>query len=109
MNDGETLYTGEREVSEREVLADVTTMIADVLGEDVGTELQIGMDTQFAADLDLESIDLVTLSTRLREHYGEQVNFAQFVAGFELDELIELTVGQLVWNITRSVGDSEES
>ncbi|MDT3397351.1 phosphopantetheine-binding protein [Streptomyces sp. B1866] len=59
-------------------------------------DIEIGMDTRFGDDLELESIDLVTLAGQLTEHYGEAVNFAEFIAELELDEIIALSVGRLV-------------
>ncbi len=95
-----------RGTDEQEVLAEVCEMLNVVLDDVGGADMEIGMDTEFVADLDLESIDLVALSVQLQEHYGERVNFAEFMAGFEVDELIELRVGQLVTYITRSFADS---
>ncbi|WP_435849249.1 acyl carrier protein [Streptomyces lavendulocolor] len=64
-----------------------------------GYELEdtaITMDTKLTVDLELESIDLVTLAGRLESHYGGSVNFAHYIADMDLDEIINLTVGQLV-------------
>lgn len=81
---------------EATVLADLTGMLR-VLLEEYGLEdADITMATKFHDDLELESIDLVTLSGQLREHYGERINFATFVADKELEEIIALTVGELV-------------
>lgn len=81
---------------EATVLADLTRMLR-VLLEEYGLEdADITMATKFHDDLELESIDLVTLSGQLREHYGERINFATFVADKELEEIIALTVGELV-------------
>lgn len=81
---------------EATVLADLTRMLR-VLLEEYGLEdADITMATKFHDDLELESIDLVTLSGQLREHYGDRINFATFIADKELDEIIALTVGELV-------------
>jgi len=81
---------------EATVLADLTGMLR-VLLEEYGLEdADITMATKFHDDLELESIDLVTLSGQLREHYGDRINFATFVADKELEEIIALTVGELV-------------
>jgi acyl carrier protein len=87
-------------VDEQAVLADIAAMLADVLEEGgLGAEfadLQVTLDTTFRDDLDLESIDLVALGGRLDERYGERINFAEFMAELDLEEIIALTVGQLV-------------
>ena len=84
------------QTTEAGVLEDLTGMLR-VLLEEYGLEdADITMATKFHEDLELESIDLVTLSGLLREHYGDRINFATFIADKELDEIIALTVGELV-------------
>nr|WP_255308443.1 phosphopantetheine-binding protein [Streptomyces marincola] len=91
-------------------------MIASILGDEEtggtgeggGPGLDIGMDTSLGDDLMLESIDMVALSERLEERYGERVNFAEMIAGMELDELIELTVGRLVDHVVLSLAPAAE-
>ncbi|HEY4018750.1 MAG TPA: acyl carrier protein [Pseudonocardiaceae bacterium] len=83
-------------VDEQAVLADLGEMIAVVL-EDIGAvDIEIMPDTTFRDDLDLESIDLVALGGLLGERYGDRVNFAEFVADLDLEQIIALTVGDLV-------------
>jgi len=85
------------------VLADITAMLRELLEEYGQDDAEIGRDTKFHDDLELESIDLVTLSGRLRDHYGDKVNFAEFIAERELDEIIALTVGELVDHVVASL------
>jgi acyl carrier protein len=83
-------------VSQESVLADIAGMLRVVL-DDYGMEdAEITLDTKFHDDLELESIDLVTLSSQLEDRYGDRVNFAEFVAGLDVDEIIDLSVGRLV-------------
>ncbi|WP_316759335.1 phosphopantetheine-binding protein [Streptomyces herbicida] len=96
---------------EEAVLADIRSMLLIVLeeydeecGED---DVEIGMTTMFNRDLELESIDLVTLAGLLEQRYGDRVNFAEFLAGMEFDEIIELTVGRLVEHVVQSLKATE--
>ncbi|WP_432133424.1 acyl carrier protein [Streptomyces sp. bgisy154] len=90
--------------TEEAVLADVTGMLARLLEDEYGVDdVEIGMRTTFNRDLELESIDLVTLAGLLQERYGDRVNFAEFLAGMDLDEIIELTVGRLVEYVVTSL------
>jgi hypothetical protein len=41
----------------------------------------IGMATRFEADLEFGSDDFVKLSEMLTEHYGDQIDFVDFLAG----------------------------
>lgn len=91
------------------VLADIAGMLRTLLEEYGLDEAEITRETTFHDDLELESIDLVALSGSLREHYGDRVNFAEFVADLELDEIIALTVGQLVDHVVASLRATEVS
>ncbi|UOZ04220.1 MULTISPECIES: acyl carrier protein [unclassified Amycolatopsis] len=96
----ETTATGEAAV-----LAQLGGMLRELLEEYGLDDAEITMDTTFHDDLELESVDLVALSGQLREHYGERVNFATFIAERDLDEIIALTVGELVRYIVASLRD----
>ncbi|MGW3962782.1 acyl carrier protein [Amycolatopsis sp. NPDC005003] len=85
------------------VLAQLSGMLRELLEEYGLDDTEITMDTTFHDDLELESVDLVALSGQLREHYGDRVNFATFIAERDLDEIIALTVGELVRHIVVSL------
>lgn len=92
-----------------EVLADIADMLRSLLADAGLDDAEIDRDTTFHDDLELESIDLVTLSGALRERYGDRVNFATFIAELELDEIIALTVGELVDHVVGSLRATERS
>ncbi|MDQ1287401.1 MAG: acyl carrier protein [Actinomycetota bacterium] len=78
------------------VLDDVAQMIVRILGTCDLEDLGIGMETSFHDDLEMESIDLVTLAGMLTGEYGADVNLAEFLADKDLDEVIDLTIGDIV-------------
>jgi acyl carrier protein len=88
---------------EERILAEITPTLIKIIGEEYALDLDIGMGTTFEADLEFESIEFVALSTRLTERYGDQVDILGFLADKELDEIITLTVGDLVRYITASL------
>jgi len=79
-----------------EVLEVVARAIVDVVGDELELGDPITMDTSFQDDLELESIEFVALAERLQEHYGHDVDFVGWLSNKELDDIIALTVGQLV-------------
>ena len=85
-----------------EVLDVVQNMLVDVIGPEYMLSLTIELGTSFDADLELESLEFVALAERLLEHYGGQVDFVAWLATMELDEIIGLTVGDLVAFIVSS-------
>jgi acyl carrier protein len=85
------------------VLDDVRRIIVEVIGEDYVSTVDIDLDTAFRDDLDVESIELVALGEALRERFGERVQLAQWIGSMEVDEIIAMTVGQLVDHIVGSL------
>jgi acyl carrier protein len=79
-----------------EVLATVRKLIIEVAGEDIALLTPIEMETSFNTDLELESIEFVALAEKLQQHYGAKVDFVGWISTKELDQIIALTVGELV-------------
>ncbi|MEU2871591.1 phosphopantetheine-binding protein [Streptomyces olivoreticuli] len=86
------------------VLAELTEALHAVLPEIGLEDTAVTMDTRFVEDLDLESIDLITLTGELGRRYGDRVDFPAFFASLELTEIIELTVGRMVRYIAGRLG-----
>lgn len=78
------------------VLAEVTGMLVEVVGEDFLLDVEITGDTTFSEDLALESIEFVALAERLQKHYGDRIDFAAFIADMDLTEIMTMKVGTLV-------------
>jgi acyl carrier protein len=87
-----------------EVLGVVRGIIAEVIGDDYVAEIDIGMDTSFGDDLDVESIEFVAMGEALTAQYGDRVDFAGWIAAMDVDEIIGITVGRLVEHIVSSSG-----
>ena len=79
----------------------VTGMIREVIGEDWELERPITAETSFADDLELESIEFVALAEKLHGRYGADVDFVAWLSGKELNEIIQLRVGDVVEYIDR--------
>lgn len=86
-----------------DVLADIRRIVVEVIGEDYVSELDIDRETAFRADLDVESIELVALGEALRARYGDGIRLAQWIGDMELDEIIAMTVGQLVDHVVSTL------
>ena len=89
------------EPNEQKVLGDVARMVRDVIAEEWAADIAIGMDTSFAKDLELESIEFVALAERIRSEYGKGVNLAGWLSTMDLEQILALRVGQLVEFIVR--------
>ena len=97
--DAEDEPAGERVT---EVLETVSDMLVDVIGPEYLLDIQVDLTTRFDQDLEIESLEFVALAEQLLHHYGGQVDFVAWLATMELDEIIALTVGDLVKFIVAS-------
>ena len=79
-----------------QILIDVRSLLTEIIGEEYALGLDIGTSTALDRDLQLESIEFVKLATMLTERYGNRVDFVAFLADKELDEIIQMTVGEVV-------------
>ncbi|MER7003946.1 phosphopantetheine-binding protein [Dactylosporangium sp. NPDC000555] len=86
------------------ILAEVAEML-HAIRDHAGVDGEITMSTRFEEDLEMESIDVVSLAGRLQVRYGDTVNFAQFIAGLDLDSVRHLRVGQLVEYIAAALDE----
>ena len=91
-------------VTEPDVLAEIERILLEVIGDDLLLDGPLTMETSFDEDLQLESIEFVALSEQLLETYGEQVDFVAWLAEMTLEEIVALTVGQLVAFVAANAG-----
>ena len=79
-----------------DILRTVEGLLVEVVGDEVAIAGPITMATSFNADLELESIEFVALAEKLQQHYGSRIDFVGWISKKELDQIINLTVGELV-------------
>ena len=86
--------------SHPEVLALVSAYLIEIMELDED-ELEIEMTTHFQDDLELESIEMIALGDAIRAHYQRReptvvINFAHWLTQLSIEQLMNLTVGDLV-------------
>jgi len=79
-----------------DILKVVETLVVEIAGDELLLAGPITMATSFNGDLELESIEFVALAEKLQHHYGAKVDFVGWISTKELDQIIALTVGELV-------------
>jgi acyl carrier protein len=78
------------------ILRTVEQLLVEIVGDEIALTGPMTMATSFSTDLELESIEFVALAEKLQQHYGAQVDFVGWISQKELDQIIHLTVGELV-------------
>jgi acyl carrier protein len=77
------------------IMRDITAVIREAVAEDWIQEFEIGANTSFNDDLDLESVEFVTIAAGLQQHFGEQIDLIGWLSTKSFDDLISLRVGNI--------------
>src|SRR5688572_19170555 len=84
-------------LSKEEILLIIKKFIIEVMGKDFADELDdIDSQTSFANDLEMDSIEIVEFTEKLKAYFGEQIQFNTWLSTMELEQIISLKVGDIV-------------
>ncbi|WP_406301578.1 phosphopantetheine-binding protein [Streptomyces sp. NBC_00879] len=82
-----------------QILAEITAMLVETVGDEFLLAEEVTLDTTFNEDLALESIEFVALAELLQQRYGSAVDLIAFLAEKDMEEILAMTVGDLVSHI----------
>lgn len=82
-------------MSNKDVLQQVVAAIREAIAEDWVQDFEIDLDTSFNDDLEIESIEFVAIADLLQKRFGD-LNLIDWLSKRDINELIELTVGDVV-------------
>ena len=85
------------------IVRDITAVIRKAVAEDWIQEFEIGANTSFNDDLDLESVEFVTIAAGLQQHFGEQIDLIGWLSTKSFDDLITLRVGNIAEFVSNSL------
>ncbi|WP_251020958.1 phosphopantetheine-binding protein [Streptomyces sp. ISL-98] len=81
------------------ILAEITAMLVETVGDEFLLADEVTPKTTFNEDLALESIEFVALAELLHQRYGAAVDLIAFLAEKDMEEILAMTVGDLVFHI----------
>jgi acyl carrier protein len=79
-----------------ELFTEIIGILRDVTGESAEWAEQITPNARLEVDLGMESIELIELAELLQSRYGDRVDLRAFVAGLDIDQIIGLSVAEVV-------------
>jgi acyl carrier protein len=82
-----------------QILAEITAMLVETVGDEFLLADEVTLATTFNEDLALESIEFVALAELLQQRYGAAVDLIAFLAEKNMEEILAMTVGDLVSHI----------
>ncbi|MBN2485679.1 MAG: acyl carrier protein [Bacteroidales bacterium] len=79
-----------------EIFKKVKELITEVIGAEFIEEYTVEMESTLTGDLEMESIEIVELSEKIKKHYGGAVSFSEWMAKLSLEQLINLSIKDIV-------------
>ncbi|MBT2622456.1 acyl carrier protein [Chryseobacterium sp. ISL-6] len=70
--------------------------ITEVIGEEFVEEMDITPESSFTKDLEMDSIEIVSFSEKIKAHFGEQIDFTGWLSSMDLDQLINLDLRMII-------------
>jgi acyl carrier protein len=83
-------------LSNSEIFDLMKQFITEVIGEEFIEEMDITLESSFTKDLEMDSIEIVSFSEKIKNHFGDQIDFTGWLSDMNLDELINLNLGTIV-------------
>ncbi len=75
--------------------------VAGIIGSDVVEEIGLSAESLFTRDLEMDSIEIVAFAEQVKRRYGDRVDFVAWLSGMELQQMYNLSVGQVADYIVR--------
>ena len=70
--------------------------ITEVIGAEFVEEMDITPESSFTKDLEMDSIEIVSFSEKIKAHFGDQIDFTGWLSSMDLDQLINLNLGMII-------------
>ncbi|MEM6830816.1 MAG: phosphopantetheine-binding protein [Bacteroidota bacterium] len=83
-------------ISREEIFSLLRTFIIEVIGDEFIEASEIQLESSFTRDLDMDSIEIVAFSEKVKNHFGEKIDFTGWLSDMDLDQIIELNLLEIV-------------
>ncbi|MDR2587094.1 MAG: acyl carrier protein [Coriobacteriales bacterium] len=77
------------------IAAQIVDIVIEIIGEDAASFLVFTKESSFINDLEMDSIQVIRLSKRVNELYGDQVDLIGWLSKRPVNELLTLTIGDV--------------
>jgi acyl carrier protein len=88
-----------RKLNSEEIFAVLKVFITEVIGEEFVEDMDITRESSFTRDLEMDSIEIVSFSEKVKAHFGENIDFTGWLSGMDLDQLINLKLDDIIKHI----------
>ena len=86
----------ETKLNNEEIFSTLNQFITEVIGEEFVEEMDITPASSFTKDLEMDSIEIVAFSEKVKAHFGENIDFTGWLSNMDLDEIIQLKLEDII-------------
>lgn len=86
----------ENRLSKEEIFETLNQFITEVIGEEFVEEMDITPASSFTKDLEMDSIEIVAFSEKVKKHFGSNIDFTGWLSNMDLDEIIQLKLENII-------------
>ncbi|MDR6808549.1 acyl carrier protein [Dyadobacter sp. BE34] len=83
-------------LSKEEIFETLHQFITEVIGEEFVEEMDITPSSSFTKDLEMDSIEIVAFSEKVKNHFGSNIDFTGWLSNMDLDEIIQLKLENII-------------
>lgn len=83
-------------LNQEELFTLLKGFITEVIGEEFVEEMDITPESSFTKDLEMDSIEIVSFSEKIKAHFGNQIDFTGWLSSMDLDQLINLDLHMII-------------
>lgn len=83
-------------LNNEEIFTILKSFITEIIGEEFADDLDISRESSFTRDLEMDSIEIVSFSEKVKSHFGEHIDFTGWLSGMDLDQLINLKLDDII-------------
>lgn len=94
-----------KEQKKEEIYLELKQFVGEIIGVDILDELNVTPDSVFTKDIEMDSIEIVSFAEKVKNKYGDQVDFTGWLSSMSMEELINLSFSQIV----NFIADAEDT
>lgn len=88
--------TKTQQLNSDEIFELLKTFITEVIGEEFVEDMDISRESSFTKDLEMDSIEMVSFSEKVKGHFGEHIDFTGWLSDMDLDQIIQLNINDII-------------
>lgn len=79
-----------------QIFALLKQFITEVIGEEFVEDMDITKESSFTRDLEMDSIEIVAFSEKVKTHFGSNIDFTGWLSNMDIDQLIALNINDII-------------